>query len=416
MKILDYFRRRKLKAQTNATPVDTGGMTFLQKVLSGGDDGNNIGEVTYLTCLKTLSEAMGKLPVSLEDGEHNKINSDVARLLSVSPNARQTSAEFFTAMEFARNHFGNGFAYCRWDGRGKLKGLYPLDPRQVTIWVNNTDELTDLPYYYTYLDTQSGRSYIIMPDDMIHVKSWLTDGETHLKGKAIHNILNDYFLGNRQSQRFLNNLYKNGLQANLVIKYVGDLSVDKKKAVLQELSTLAGMNTSERAIPIPVGWDIHPLDLKLTDAQFLEIRKYSALQVAAAFGIKPNYLNDYDKSSYANAAAQNLSFYTDTLLYIISLYEQEFSRKLLTTEELNKGIRVHFNFSVILRTDPSTQAQALATYVSNGIYKVNEAREKAGLPPITNGDTVIVNGSYKGLEYLNQPYTNGENKGGENNE
>lgn len=104
------------------------------------------------------------------------------------------------------------------------------------------------------------------------------------------------------------------------------------------------MNTSERAIPIPVGWDITPLDLKLTDAQFLEIRKYSALQVAAAFGIKPNFLNDYDKSSYSNAAAQNLSFYTDTLLYIITLYEQEFSRKLLTTEQLNDGIRVHFNF------------------------------------------------------------------------
>ena len=411
MKILDYFRRMKQKDKANATPQEaSGGLTFLQKIMGDSDDGSTLSEVTYLTCLKTLSEAMGKLPVSLEDGEHNRINNDVARLLSVSPNGRQTSAEFFTALEFARNHYGNGFAYCRWDNRGKLKGLYPLDPRQVTVWVNNTDELTDLPYYYTYLDIKSGNTYMIMPDDMIHVKSWLTDGETHLTGRAIHSILNNYFVGNKQSQKFLNNLYNNGLQANLVIKYVGDLSTEKKKMVLKELSNLAGMDTQERAIPIPVGWDIHPLDLKLTDAQFLEIRKYSSLQVAAAFGIKPNFLNDYDKSSYSNAAAQNLSFYTDTLLYIIALYEQEFSRKLLTTDELNKGIRVHFNFSVILRTDPSTQAQALATYVTNGIYKVNEAREKAGLPPIENGDTVIVNGSYKGLEYLNQPYTDGGEK------
>lgn len=397
--------KRKIRDQTESTPVSNGGgLTFLRQLLTSGG-GSDLSEVTYLTCLKTLSEAMGKLPVEVEDGDHKRLNNDVARLLSVAPNPRQTAAEFFGTLEFCRNHYGNGYAYCSWDGRtGALKGLYPLDPQCVTIWVNNTGTLEDLPYYYTYTDNKTGKPYMILPDDMIHLRSWLTDGATHLAGKAIHDILNSYFSGNKSSQEFLNNLYQNGLQANLVIKYVGDLSTDKKKKILDELSTLAGMNTSERAIPIPVGWDITPLDLKLTDAQFLEIRKYSALQVAAAFGIKPNFLNDYDKSSYSNAAAQNLSFYTDTLLYIITLYEQEFSRKLLTTEQLNDGIRVHFNFSVILRTDPSTQAQALATYVTNGIYQVNEARAKAGLPPVKDGNIIVINGSYKGLDHINAPY------------
>lgn len=397
--------KRKIRDQTESTPVSNGGgLTFLRQLLTSGG-GSDLSEVTYLTCLKTLSEAMGKLPVEVEDGDHKRLNNDVARLLSVAPNPRQTAAEFFGTLEFCRNHYGNGYAYCSWDGRtGALKGLYPLDPQCVTIWVNNTGTLEDLPYYYTYTDNKMGKPYMILPDDMIHLRSWLTDGATHLAGKAIHDILNSYFSGNKSSQEFLNNLYQNGLQANLVIKYVGDLSTDKKKKILDELSTLAGMNTSERAIPIPVGWDITPLDLKLTDAQFLEIRKYSALQVAAAFGIKPNFLNDYDKSSYSNAAAQNLSFYTDTLLYIITLYEQEFSRKLLTTEQLNDGIRVHFNFSVILRTDPSTQAQALATYVTNGIYQVNEARAKAGLPPVKDGNIIVINGSYKGLDHINAPY------------
>ena len=397
--------KRKIRDQTESTPVSNGGgLTFLRQLLTSGG-GSDLSEVTYLTCLKTLSEAMGKLPVEVEDGDHKRLNNDVARLLSVAPNPRQTAAEFFGTLEFCRNHYGNGYAYCSWDGRtGALKGLYPLDPQCVTIWVNNTGTLEDLPYYYTYTDSKNGNTYMILPDDMVHLRSWLTDSATHLAGKAIHDILNSYFSGNKSSQEFLNNLYQNGLQANLVIKYVGDLSTDKKKKILDELSTLAGMNTSERAIPIPVGWDITPLDLKLTDAQFLEIRKYSALQVAAAFGIKPNFLNDYDKSSYSNAAAQNLSFYTDTLLYIITLYEQEFSRKLLTTEQLNDGIRVHFNFSVILRTDPSTQAQALATYVTNGIYQVNEARAKAGLPPVKDGNIIVINGSYKGLDHINAPY------------
>lgn len=416
--MIELFKRIKMKLQ-NRSPTDdattavsgageSGGMAFLQRILQAGGNGTDLSEVTYLTCLKTLAEAMGKLPVDIEDGNHNRINNNVARIISLTPNPKQNAAEFFGTLEFCRNHYGNGYAYVAYDGRtGKLKGLYPLDPRCITIWVNDSDSLTDIGYYYEYDEPRTGKAYFILPDDMIHVKSWLTDGETHLSGKPIHLIISEYFSGNKESQRFLNQLYHNGLQANLVIKYVGDLGTDKKKQILSELSALAGMDALQRTIPIPVGWDINPIDLKLTDAQFLEIRKYSALQVAAAFGIKPNYLNDYDKSSYSNAAAQNLSFYTDTLLYIITLYEQEFSRKLLTSAELDSGVRVHFNFNVILRTDPSTQAQALATYVTNGIYKINEAREKAGLPPVSDGDVIVVNGSYKDLEHLNAPYENG---------
>ena len=36
-----------------------------------------------------------------------------------------------------------------------------------------------------------------------------------------------------------------------------------------------------------------PLDIKLSDSQFFELKKYTALQIAAAFGVKPNQINDY---------------------------------------------------------------------------------------------------------------------------
>lgn len=195
--------KRKIRDQTESTPVSNGGgLTFLRQLLTSGG-GSDLSEVTYLTCLKTLSEAMGKLPVEVEDGDHKRLNNDVARLLSVAPNPRQTAAEFFGTLEFCRNHYGNGYAYCSWDERtGALKGLYPLAPQCVTIWVNNTGTLEDLPYYYTYTDSKNGNTYMILPDDMIHLRSWLTDGATHLAGKAIHDILNSYFPGTSLRRNF----------------------------------------------------------------------------------------------------------------------------------------------------------------------------------------------------------------------
>ena len=43
------------------------------------------------------------------------------------------------------------------------------------------------------------------------------------------------------------------------------------------------------------------------------------------------------KSSYASAEAQQLSFYVDTLLYILKQYEEELNYKLLSREEIDNG-------------------------------------------------------------------------------
>lgn len=81
-----------------------------------------------------------------------------------------------------------------------------------------------------------------------------------------------------------------------------------------------------------------PLDIKLTDSQFFELKKYTALQIAAAFGVKPNQINDYSKSSYANSELQQLSFYVDTELFVIKQYEEEINYKMETGG--GAGIRI----------------------------------------------------------------------------
>ena len=81
------------------------------------------------------------------------------------------------------------------------------------------------------------------------------------------------------------------------------------------------------------------------------MKKFNALQIAGAFGIKPNQINDYEKSSYANSEMQQLSFYVDTVLFILKQYEEEINYKLLNKEEIEEGIFFKFNEKVILRTD-----------------------------------------------------------------
>ena len=364
----------------------------------GGQYGTDLSEITYFTCLKTLSEALGKMPVHVVDAEKKRISHETAPLVETQTNNVQTPVQFFTQMEYFRNHFGNAYAYIARDVRGRATGLYPLLPSAVQVWINNTDTMTARPYYYYYSSPQDGGVYWLDPQDVIHVKAWITEPSGHA-GKSVRQILAESLTGNKAAQAFLNDLYQKGLTANAVVKYVGDLNRDKQKLMLENIEAQARDN-GRRMIALPVGFDLQTLDLKLSDSQFFELQKYGALRIAAAFGVKPNFLNDYSKSSYANSAAQNLSFYVDTLLYNVSGYEQEMNRKLLTQAEQTAGIGYKFNLWAILRSDPDKQAEIIQKMVSTGIYSVDEARYLLDMPPCDGGDVHMIPGNYIKLQEI----------------
>ena len=358
----------------------------------GGAYGADLSEITYFTCLKTLSEALGKMPVHVVDADKRRVAHETASIVETQTNNVQTPVQFFTMLEYCRNHYGNAYAYIARDVRGRVSGLYPLQPPAVQVWINNTAEITARPYYYYYTPPNGGEPRWLDPQDVIHVKAWITEPSGHA-GKSVRQILAESLTGNKASQAFLNDLYQKGLTANAVVKYVGDLSREKQIAMLENIEAQARDN-GRRMIALPVGFDLQTLDLKLSDSQFFELQKNGALRIAAAFGVKPNFLNDYSKSSYANSAAQNLSFYVDTLLYNVSGYEQEMNRKLLTQAEQRAGLGYKFNLWAILRSDPDKQAEIIQKMVTTGIYSIDEARYRLDMPPCEGGDVHMIPGNY----------------------
>lgn len=372
--------------------------------------GSDLGEIVFFTCLKILSESIGKIPCYLLDRDKNRItNHDTTWFLTARPNEFMTPIQFFTYLEFNRNYRGNAYVYINRTS-GRVEGLYPLDSRCVQIWVNNSQRFTDRVYYYQYTDERNGKIYYFKPEEVLHFKSWLTD-DAGLAGKSVREILHTSFEGNKASAKFLNDLYQNGLTASAVVKFTGDLKRESQDRLLDEIIRQSQTN-GRRMITIPMGFDLQPLNLKLTDSQFFELKKYSALQVAAAFGVQPTQLNDLTKSSYASEAAQQVSFLSNTLLWIISSYEQELNCKLLRRQELLDGLHFKFNVSVLLRTDPESQAGIVEKMVQNSVYSINEARYLLDRPPCENGDTRIVNGSFVSLENIGMAY---ESKGGDAN-
>lgn len=373
------------------------------------DLGSDLSEITFFICLKTLSESVGKIPCYLIDADKHRINNHkTARLITAQPNRIMTPSQFFTKNEYCRNYYGNSYSYIKQTPKGEVEGLYLLDPRRVSIWVNSSARFTEQAYYYQYIDDRTGKLFYFQPEEILHFKSWITD-DSGLAGKSVREILATSFMGAKASTKFLNELYQNGLTASAVVKYTGDLRRESQDKLLDEIIRQS-QDKGRRMITLPIGFDLQTLDLKLTDSQFFELKKFSARQIAAAFGVGTFALNDLEKSSYANAAAQQLQFYTSALLYILTGYEQELNRKLLKQSELEKGLGFKFNVAVILRGDISQQADIIQKMVASGVYSPNDARRFLDQPPIEGdaGNKYLINGSMVPIEQAGAAYKRGD--------
>lgn len=378
----------------------------------------SIHEATYFTCLKMLSETMGKLPLHFyqqtDAGRKRAQATDMTYLLTVRPNPYMTPSTLFTMTETMCQHYGNGFIYIdsslemtgRYKGNIKYKGLYPLDSSCVTILVDNKGIFKNQDanaLYYKYRDKVSGQEYILKSDEVIHIKTWYS--KNGISGEPVREILKDTISTNQQSQRVISNLYKHGMTASMVMQYTSDLDDDRVKQLQKRFADkLTGAESAGKVIPIPLGLTLQPLTQSFVDSQFYELKKYSALQIASAFGIKPNQINDYEKASYASAEQQQLAFLVDTMQYRLKMWEEELNAKVLLPEEAKNGFFYKFNERAILRTDAKTQMETLCAGVQNAIYKPNEARHYLDMDDADGGDVLMCNGNYVPIEHVGSAY------------
>ena len=380
-----------------------------------------LSEATYFACMKVLSEAIGKLPLKLlmhtpKNGVETARKHALYNVLYSRPNPYMTASTFWSTVEFNRNHYGNAYVWIQ--GAGRDMKLWLLPSQDVEVWYDNAKILADQPDLY-YLYTGGGKQYRFGSEEILHFKSSNTlDG---VIGVSVQDQLKMTIGGAVKSQKMLNRMYESGFTAKAVLQYTGNLNDESVKAFVKGIEKYAkgGLSDDEikNIIPIPLGSQLTPLNVKLADNQFIEVKQYTALQIASAFGIKPYQIGDYTKSSYASAEAQQLSFYVDTLLYIIKQYEEELTYKLLSPEEIAEGYHFKFNVAVILRADLATQINTLSVGVSNFIYTPNEARALLDLEAKDGGDRLLGNGAsipveMTGSQYTQNPDTGSSNEGG----
>jgi len=409
------------KFANSILPSDDGGWNDLANWLGISTDDleirgtKSLKEITVYTCIKILAETLGKLPLKIyqdSEGIRKAPEHYLYPLLKLRPNPYMSATDFWKCLEVQRNVHGNSYAWLDIvsNGRnaGQIQGIYPLDSTRMQIYVDDVGLISNKQsVWYVFTDLM-GNQYKLKETDLLHFKGLSTNG---LSGLSTIETLKSTIENAKAAGNFLNNSYKNGMQSAGIINYVGDLSPAAEDTFKENFERMSsGLKNANRVSLLPIGYQYQSMALKLTDAQFLENTRLTLQQLTAAFGIKPHQVNDQSKTSYASTSEANREFYTDTLLAILTMYEQELTYKLFLNSEIVKGYYAKFNADVIMRGDMKSRYDAYAIGVQNGFKTPNEVRALEEDPPIEGGDCLYVNGNVVPLANAGVAYGKGVSK------
>lgn len=413
-------KRVKIRRMKNSGGMITGSSSADEIAEFFGWDADGLGgrealnAATYYACMQIRCNAFAKLPIKIKQwqgrGSVTIRDSDLNGILQTRPNRYMSAHDFKFATEFQRLEFGDAFWYMDYDGRGKLRGLYLLDSRRVQIYIDDTGIMGGAKNAVYYVYTYGGEEMIFTEEEICHFKSFSRNG---IVGTPLRKYLFDCIDAELYAGKLLKERYEKGLQDPIIVQYIGELNQEKENKIQKKFAMMGGAKHAGMVIPIPPDFKVDQMETRLVNNQFFELQGLNARHIANAFGVKSFQLNDMERSTYSNIETQNLAFYTDTLLGVLCVYEQEIDWKILSGDQRKAGWYVKINVDAILRADGKTRAEQHQIEINSGILTPAEAREQEDRPYIEGTDVLIYgNGASMPLDQLGRQYGN-DLKGGD---
>ena len=342
------------------------------------------------SAVSRISNALSAMPIQLYRGT-SPVKSDLNDLVSFSPNPNMTSCQLVKTLEACRCTAGNCYGLKIYNYAGTLHRIDPLDPSRVTPVME--DESGELWYRIT---PEKGAEFYVHNYYMIHIPFISTNGYTGVNPVS---VLYDTMSYSDNIQTFSVKQLEQGVNAAIVLEAPANLG-DTQKQQMVEAFLNTYKETSGNILLLESGVTAKSMNLSPVDSKLFEVEKITRSKVAMVYNIPPHLLGDYSDTSFNSQEQQMLEFLMLTMLPIVTAYEQELNRKLLTKDQRKRGYHFKFDMEAILRADAATQAEVNQKAIRGGWKKPNEVRSQYNMPPDPNGNNLLVSRDLTTLEYI----------------
>lgn len=373
---LSYHRRklRRALARGQSVPAKEALPGARQARFQRGDYTLRNSELMF-SAVSRISNALSAMPIRLYRGGAAAKN-DLADLVGFSPNPNLTSCQFFKTMEACRCTSGNAYALKVYGTAGNLERLDVLDPNRVAPILD-----TDSGELWFRITPETGSEFYVHNFYMIHVPFISANGYSGINPVS---VLFDTLQYAENIQTFSQKQLEQGVNAAIVLQAPANLGQEQKADMIASFMDTY-RQTSGNILLLESGVSADTLKLSPVDSNLFEVEKISRSRVAMVYNIPPHLLGDYSDTSFSSQEQQMLEFLMLTMLPIVTAYEQELNRKLLTRTQRKQGYHFQFDLGAILRADSATMAEVNYKAVRSGWKTPDEIRYDYNLPPLPNG-------------------------------
>ncbi len=267
------------------------------------------------------------------------------------------------------------------DGAGVI-GVIPIPPDRMTIKGDNWLQ----PELFVVHGSKGDLE--LTPDQVVHFHGYdpvdLRRGSSPID--SLRSLLAEEFEANRAREQ----MWRNGGRLTGVLKRPADAPTWDPTARARFREGWRGYVQSGQGTPIlEDGMEYEQLAIDPAKAQYIEARKLTREEVAAAYHIPLPMVGILDHATFSNIKEQHQQLYQDTLGPWLTMIQEEIGLQLISDLPDSDGVYVEFNLQEKLRGSFEEQAQQLQTAVGAPWLTRNEARARMNLPQINGGNDLI---------------------------
>ena len=337
---------------------------------------NQIYKIPEVKCaIEKIADIFSSVDIYNErvdkNGNVQYLEDATNRILKYRPNPLQNATQFYKNVITKLLLDNNVFIEPVFDMTGNLKALYPLPKMNFQLSMDNNDKNAYVQFYDSYKNPQEkyNLNNIIYLNRFNTLSGGQQSNDMGLYEKVLQSL----------SEKIVNDASPNKPRALLQSNQVGEGQLkDKDKKGATEILKASFAENVQGIAYLDKKWVITPINWQENDVN-KELMAFIVNLVYNYFSINENIINN--KASEIEMAM----FVKTTIKPLAKQFSQEFTNKLFTENEYYFGRRIEFDYNPLLVTTLQSEATIAQINIRNGIWSVDEARERIGYEPLPDG-------------------------------
>lgn len=361
--------------------------------------GSALNSSVVFDCVRKNAQVLGGMPIELyrlnSDGKEELVNDgDLYGVLSESPNAYQTSQEFWEGCSTQISLKGNAYAEKIYLGK-RLVGLQPL------FGVQPRRKQNGRKFEYGVYDRGK---YEVLPDDKVfHMRGFGAGDGLGMSTVAYGATSIGAGLA---ADETASSIFSNAMMAAGLLTSNDLLTSDQRGQLQTMLEAFTGSSKAGKMLILEAGLKWSAMQLNPEDAQLLETRRFSVEDICRWFGTPPVIVGHFAQGQTVwGTGVETILQYWLTLGINpgATRIEQRILKDLVPAQDRRK-LKYRFDRDVFMQMDAKAKAEFLMKMATSGTLTANERRERLGVQKHDdpNADKLLAQTAMAPLEQLGE--------------